>query len=214
MKTVHGWAFPDVDDFMAKEIHEDGSYQGGHLRAALQYVTDWSLAIDGGAHVGTWSKPLSERFARVLAIEPSADTFEALQANLQAFGCANVEAKNIALGAAPGTVTMILDGLQAERHNTGARYVQAGTGTIPTEPIDAWELPSLGFLKLDVEGSEYFALKGAMQTLKRCKPIVLFEDKFLWRRYGLDRLAPQTLLQSLGYRELERAKMDAIWGPR
>jgi len=213
MKFVHGWAFPDADEFMCHEIKPNGGYQAGHLAMALAHVTDWSCAIDGGAHVGTWSKTMSGKFARVLAIEPSPDTREALLHNLQTFGCANVEVKAVALGAQPGFVHMALEGRGVELKNTGARFTQSG-GEIPVETIDSWQLPSLGLLKLDIEGSEVVALQGAVDTLRRCRPIVIFEDKFLWRRFGLARDAAANVMASAGYRLLERAKCDQIWGPR
>lgn len=211
MKYVHGtWAFPDADTFMAAEIKPDGSYQAGHLRAALAYVTDFSCALDGGAHVGSWSRTLSAHFARVIAVEPSADTFEALTANMAAFGCVNVEAKRVALGALAGSVRMVLDGRGAAMQNTGARHAEPG-GDVPVETIDAWKLPSLGLLKLDVEGSEPQALRGAVETLRRCKPIVIYEDKYLWKRYGESRDAAARVLRDVGYVEIEQVKMDRIW---
>ena len=213
MKYVHGWAFPDVDDFMSQELSPDGSYQATHLVAALAHVTDWSLAIDGGAHVGTWARAMSGRFDRIIAVEPSADTYEALTTNLHAFDCGNVETRLIALGAAPGWVSMVLDGRGAQLKNTGSRHIGPGAD-VRCESIDTWGLSSLGFLKLDVEGSEVFALMGARATLLRCRPIVLFEDKALWRQYQLARDAPQQFLTKIGYRKLERAGCDEIWGPR
>ncbi len=210
MKTVHGWAMPSADRFMSGELKPDGSYQKSHLLVALAHVTDWTVAIDGGAHIGTWSKVLSQRFARVIAVEPSRDTYDALTANMQRFGCANVECLNVAVGATRGFVTMLLDGKQALLANTGGRYVTNG-GDIACDAIDDWHLPSLGFLKLDIEGSEVHALEGAAETLQRCKPIVLYENKKFWKRYGLKSDAPQTLLTSLGYRFLEDAGCDAIW---
>jgi len=213
VKYQHGFAFPDADEFMLAHLGPDGRYQASHLDAALAFVTDFSIAVDGGAHVGTWSRTLSTRFARVIAVEPSPDTFEALTENLRAFGCANVETKAIALGASHGSVQMILDGKGAAMHNTGARYVMP-RGPIRMEPIDAWNLPSLGFLKLDVEGSEPAALVGARATLLRCRPIVLFENKGFWKRYGLARDTPQRFLESCGYHERQRMSMDVIWGPR
>lgn len=212
MKAHYGWAFPDSDEFMLKELKPDGTYQASHLRMALAHVTQYGCAIDGGAHVGTWSRILSAVFARVIAVEPSADTFEALATNMQQFGCANVELKNLALGATAGRVTMVLEGKGLLMRNTGARFVTAG-GTIPCEAIDDWQLPALGFLKLDVEGSEVAVLEGAAQTIARCHPIVLFEDKGMWKRYGQKRDAPRTLLTRLGYRHLATASCDQIWGP-
>lgn len=214
MKTVSGWAFPDVDEFMAHELNADGTYQHKHLKAALRYVKDRSLAIDGGAHVGTWTRQLSAFFDRVLAIEPSPDTFEALSSNVQTFACQNVELYQAALGSRTGFVSMApLEGKAEALKNTGARFVQPG-GEIPLIRIDDWKLERCGFLKLDIEGSEVSALRGAADTLLRCRPIVLFEDKGLWRRYGEARNAPQLLLQRLGYRKFERISCDEIWGPR
>lgn len=211
MKMRYGWAFPDADEFMMNEIAPDGGYQDGHLHAALQYITDWSLACDCGAHAGTWSRLLSPRFERVIAIEPAGDTFEALEANMAAFGCTNVEARNVALGAAAGWVSMVLDETQAARKNTGGRFVQPD-GAIPMMTLDAFELPSLGFLKLDVEGSEFVALMGARKTIQRCQPIILFENKALWVKFGVERDGPQKLLTSLGYRQLQKCGCDLIYG--
>lgn len=214
LKIVHGWAFPVADDFMASAIRKDGSYQRCHLDRALEFVTDWTYAIDGGAHVGTWSRLLAQRFQHVLAVEPSLDTFEALSANIQAFQLINVTAFLAALGAEPGFVSMApLDPRHAALKNTGARYVQEGSD-VPRRRIDDWHLPSCGFIKLDIEGSEPLALAGARQTILTCKPIVLFESKNLWKRYGKGKDTPHTILAGLGYRHLDTISKDEIWGPR
>ena len=211
MKTVNGWAFPDADEFMVSELH-GGRYQIEHLAAALSYVKGTALAIDGGAHVGTWSRVMARTFDRVIAVEPSPDTYEALAANLAAFGCANVEPRQVALGAAPGRVLMALDAENEARKNTGARHVEPG-GTIPLETIDGWQLPALDFLKLDVEGSEAAALLGARETLLRHRPIVLYEEKGLARRHRISPAGPEAFLRSIRYRLLQVVGCDRIWGP-
>lgn len=213
MKLVKGWHFPDADEFMADHLGKDGTYQRSHLDAALKHVTNWSCALDAGAHVGTWSKPLSERFTSVIAFEPSPDTFEALEANLRQFNCTNVQTHQAAVGSKPGLVSLHLDSRARDLKNTGARFVRLG-GDIPMVTIDSLNLPSLGFLKLDIEGSEVEALEGARDTLHRCRPIVLFENKNLWSRYGRGRLAPQQFLEKRGYGQRDRASMDLIWGPQ
>lgn len=214
MKTVAQWAYPDADEFMASEMKPDGTYQASHYRSALQFVTDRSLAIDCGAHVGTWTRLMAHDFQRVIAVEPSADTFEALAANMRTFDCRNVELLNAAVGAVAGFVSIApLDPRAEALKNTGARYVQAG-GEIPCHRIDAWRLDTCGFIKMDIEGSEPLALEGAVVTLQRCRPIVLFECKGFWRhRYGKAIDAPQQVLTAAGYRELAVAGKDRIWGP-
>jgi FkbM family methyltransferase len=214
MKHVSGWAFPDADMFMAAEMKADGSYQRSHFDMALRFVTDFSFAIDGGAHVGTWSRLLNDRFLQVLACEPSLDTYEALVTNMHAFDCRHVITRQCALGAAPGFVSMApLEPRAAMLKNTGARFVQNG-GSIPRITIDSLELVSLGFLKLDIEGSEPLALTGAADTLQRCRPIVLFEQKGFAVRYQLPKDAAQQVLTGVGYHELAIAGCDRIWGPR
>lgn len=213
MKQHLGWAFPDVDKFMVGQLKSDGTYQGSHLDAAMTFVTDTRLAIDGGAHVGTWTKRLSALFEEVIAVEPSPDTFEALVDNIQRFTLANVSAKQVALGCQRGRVSMTLDAKNEARANTGARFVQPGEDVFVVT-IDEWNLTALGFLKLDIEGSEVLALQGAVQTIKRCQPIILFENKKLWTRYGFAATAPQTLLTQLGYRQLSVVGCDLIYGPR
>lgn len=214
MKSRFGWSFPDADEQMLRELAPDGTYQGSHVTAALKHVTDRSLAVDCGAHVGTWSRLLSATFQRVIAIEPSLDTCEALRVNMAAFACANVEIRQVAVGAEPGTVSMVLSAPAAALKNTGARFVRTG-GDIPRITIDSLQLPSLGFLKMDIEGSESLALEGAAETLKRCRPIVLFENKWLWtKNLGLPKQAVRDFLIRKRYRFLEQISHDQIWGPR
>ena len=107
---------------------------------------------------------------------------------------------------------MVLDARNEARANTGARYVQAD-GPIPMMAIDSLDLKTLGFLKLDIEGSELPALLGARQTIARCRPVVLFEDKGFGSRYGVKRGAIETFLTALGYRKLAQLSADQIWGP-
>lgn len=210
MKLHNGWFYPASDDFMWKEAAADGSYQADHLMAALRFVTDYSLAVDGGSHIGSWAWLMSSRFERVIAVEPAADTFECLQANISQLELHNVEARNVALGATSGRVSMALDAKQAQRKNTGGRFVIEG-GRIKREPMDKWNLPSLGFLKLDVEGSEVDCLKGATETLRRCRPVVLWEDKGFCRKYGYGADAPRALLEGIGYEHRVRVGHDEIW---
>ena len=53
-----------------------------HIIRALRHVTSWSLAIDGGAHVGVVSRYLQEHFKSVIAVELAPDTAACLRKNL------------------------------------------------------------------------------------------------------------------------------------
>lgn len=212
MKMHQGWAFPDSDQFMVNEMKFDGTYQAEHLRAAVQFVTDFSCAIDGGAHVGTWSKLMADAFQKVYAFEPSPDTFECLIHNMKSIE--HVDCQPYALGAMAGRVSMALDAQNEARKNTGARFTRDG-GDIQVITIDSLNLPSCGFIKLDIEGSEPKALEGSAETIRRCKPIVLFENKKLWsRHFGLPKDAVARILERHNYKLLAAVSCDEIWGPR
>ncbi len=213
MKMHGGWYWPDADEYMVKELRADGTYQRDHLDAAMRFVTDKRIAVDGGAHVGQFSRQMSALFETVIAAEPAFDAFESLAENMRNFGCSNVQIRNIAFGSTPGFVTMALDAKQQARKNTGGRYIMDG-GKIPRVMIDTWHLPSLGFLKLDVEGSEYDAIDGARDTIARCRPVILWEDKAFGARFGHDKQAVRHLLATLGYEHKARAGSDEIWTAR
>jgi FkbM family methyltransferase len=212
MKSIQGVAFPDADQFMAAEMQADGTYQRSNLEAALRFVTEFGTAIDGGAHVGLWAKLMADAFQKVIAFEPSPDTFECLIENVRTIE--HIQCEPYAVGAVAGAAGMALDDVNAARANTGARRLVEGA-EVPVATIDSYNLDRVGFIKLDIEGSEPFALQGAADTIRRCRPIVLYEDKKLWTRYyGLPKSAVEDILRGHGYQQLGRAHCDAIWGPR
>ena len=210
MKQVNGLWFPDADKFMASQTAPDGTYQIKHLEAALNHCAAFGLAVDGGAHVGTWSLKLAERFTRVMAFEPAADTYECLALNVQDY--ANVETVNAALGDWRGRASLTLEGdkVNTDRENTGARRIAAGD-SFPVMLLDDLHLDTLDFLKLDVEGYEPSALRGARETLSRCKPVVLFEDKGHHIRFGGKPGDCQRILSDLGAKFRQAVGRDQIW---
>lgn len=211
MKIVHNLAFPSEDEFLVAHVAPDGRYQRDNLDAAMRYVRGRTLAVDGGASIGTWTLPMSGWFERVICFEPAADTFECLVHNLR--NVSNAELHQQALGKEHGTVTMTLEGhpRAVELRNTAARYIKKG-GVIPCVPLDSLALPALDFFKLDVEGSEVDALLGGAATVTKFRPVVLFEDKGLWKRFGYKRRGPQDLLTRWGAHHFERSGTDEIWG--
>jgi FkbM family methyltransferase len=210
MKLVKGLAMPSFDEFMRTIVPDDGRYQHENLEAAVSYCNRRRTVIDGGAHVGMWSRTFAELFDRVIAFEPAPDTFACLKYNVTA---GNVEFRNQALGAKPGKVHMTLKGFEGTKreHNSGARYVASG-GNIDRVTVDSLNLDDLDLLKMDIEGSEVEALQGAVETLVRCRPVVLFESKNEWCRRGFPENAPHEILSSLGAVKFDKVGIDEIWG--
>jgi FkbM family methyltransferase len=138
-----------------------------------------STAIDVGAFEGGMLRHMF-RFApqgRHFAFEPIPEKFERLR---QAFPQARVHPH--ALGAEQGTVTFhsvvghpALSGLRRrleELPNEEVREVQVSLETL--DRVIPADLP-IAFIKIDVEGGELGVFRGGVQTLRRNRPVIVFE---------------------------------------
>jgi FkbM family methyltransferase len=213
MKHINGFWLPSTDTYFGPILAQGHGFELDHLERALQFVTDFTIAVDAGAHVGIWTTTMAEYFATIHAFEPSDDAFECLEKNTVGLG--GVHLHHLALGHKPGRCSMRESGSRAG--NTGARYVSTGSDTV-IAPLDAWNLQAVGFLKIDTEGYEMPVLEGARDTIARCHPVILVEQKRfkddLQHRPPIPHDAAGILLVSWGYRLVERAKNDCVfvWG--
>lgn len=136
-----------------------------------------AVALDGGAHVGSWSVHILHHFETLIAFEPMPQNMECLVRNLSRFQASRVMLYECALSDHHGTRIMVPIGRKSYtwRVNdvTDNEYAQIVSCTT----IDRLQLPVLDFIKLDLEGHEYQALMGAKETLLRCKPVVVIEEK-------------------------------------
>jgi FkbM family methyltransferase len=183
------------------------------LRAVLDagVITDYSTAIDGGAHRGDWSRMMATRFATVYAFEPSADTFELLKTNTA--NLANVEARRQALYSHACRVQIRQP---AKRQASTARYVRevfTARADADAVTIDSQALERCGLIKLDLEGAEFFALQGAAATLARCRPVLIVEHykALSEHHFGVERRAISKAITAHGYRCVLEAAPDFVY---
>ncbi|MBV8741605.1 MAG: FkbM family methyltransferase, partial [Sinobacteraceae bacterium] len=119
--------------------------------------------------------------AQIFAFEPDPESFRLLQENLQLNRASHVTAINMALGDKPGTAEL----RRYNSKNNGCHTLFAGgncEGGIAQVSVETlghvWQQQQLGsrplkFMKIDVEGYEYFALRGAGGLLRRCSCLVM-----------------------------------------
>jgi FkbM family methyltransferase len=192
-----------------KRFAAGNAYKSDDIALALARVPGHRVAIDGGAHVGAYTRAMAEHFEQIYAFEPTPDTYAALVKNVQEWGLADrVDVRQQALSDCHERVRLTLSPGQ---RSISRRIV--GPGNIPTVLIDDLDLDVLDFVKLDVEGYELRALRGAEATLKRCRPVVMFEDK---EKYGADNIrAAHAYMRSLGAEliaRLGRRQNDCLYG--
>ena len=73
-------------------------------------------------------------------------------------------------------------------------------GKFKIKTLDSFNLQYVDFIKIDAEGYEPLVAKGAMNTIERCKPIILYERKEHPKRYGYQRDSIRDVLMDIGYR--------------
>ena len=192
------WILDDDTHFQKEFMVSGDQFDAGSLKMAVKHVNKTRVAIDGGAHYGSWTRTFAGIFDQVIAFEPRSILFECLESNTEYFD--NVERIQKALGHEERNVGIV----NSKEVNSGTWHVQArktknkphfAKGNTPLITIDSLNLDVLDFLKLDVEGFELYALQGAEETLLRCKPIIHLEDKGHSISYGIKRGAPRKYLE-------------------
>jgi hypothetical protein len=78
----------------------------------------------------------------------------------------------VALGASSGSV-----GLVTPHQNSSGGTVIRGAGDVPLRTLDSFALDRVDLLKIDCEGTECDVLRGAIETLVRCRPVVAVEQR-------------------------------------
>lgn len=207
MKQVFNYWMPTSDNhferLIAKRVKKGGppEYQDDVRDEAYKYVDDFSLAIDVGANVGLWAKPLTRKFNRVIAFEPLRQVYTCLERNVAGLP---VDINRFALGSVNSTVEMVYDS-----ENTGGSFVsEVGTGSIEIKRLDDLDLPKFGLLKIDCERHELEVLKGAMDTILKYKPIIVCEQQADTNECA------GMFLKSFGAYEITNVRKDYIFGWR
>ena len=215
MKQELGWWFPDHEQHLPAWMRSPKgylvlngrpSYQGKKQQAALAAVRQHRTAVDVGGHIGLWSYNLAAAFEQVHAFEPVVEHRACFAKNVAA---PNVTLHACALGANEGRVS-----IHTAPTSTGDSWVKGG-GDIPMVTLDSAGLTDVDFIKIDCEGYEENVLLGAVETIKRDRPVIIVEQKrdMATSRFGLEPLGAVKFLQSLGYRVVQEISGDYLMVP-
>lgn len=148
--------------------------------------------IQAGGCVGVWPYRLSQMFNHVTTVELHPDNFQCLMQNCNERN--NITAYNAALWSRGDQMMDIFIDVK-EEGNTGAYYVKPGN-TVRSMTIDSLSLVDVDLIYLDIEGSEYDAILGGIETIKKYRPVIGLEDK---GHHKIKR-HPVSLLLDIGYK--------------
>lgn len=139
------------------------------------------LALDVGANRGYYAYHLAKVFRRVEAFEPN----PAVLGPLRAWGAANVGIHGVAVSCTEGEMELFVPVVNGVRQPGWASFDRDNLPgahdfeviRVPVRPLDAFGFRGVSFVKMDVEGHEPAALRGAERTLRESRPVVLLEVK-------------------------------------
>lgn len=201
------WAIPEKETFIRQHL-DHVLAEVKHLDVALPHVSMFATAVDAGANTGFWTGAMSRHFQRVIAFEPAPDAYQCLRRNT--VSAPHVELWRAGLSDVFG-ISHIGDDL-SRPGNLGARYLQEKGEACMVMPLDALQINDLGLLKVDVEGYELWVLKGARDTIKRCRPVVILEVKPFPNRYDeVDHLSAVNYLKELDPAYQQVAELNRNW---
>ncbi|WP_046756840.1 FkbM family methyltransferase [Kordia jejudonensis] len=152
----------------------------------IQYIVDHcgnGDVIQAGAYFGDFlpgiAKNISET-AKVWTFEPSLEYFRCAQITILLNNLNNVHLQQVGLGEVKSEVKLQIETADGRRLGGASRIIDSENGKfvpIKIETLDSMipEDRNISILQLDLEGFEIPALKGAINTIKRCKPILILE---------------------------------------
>lgn len=161
----------DQNDYIHKEIVATGQFFEQRLLDYLRLAYSVQRRVlDIGANFGNHSVFFRE-FLKCEALdcfEPQACMFDLLVKNVGDFATCH----NFALGEAFAQGA----GTYLGENNAGTWCIsECPDGTIPIKPLDAFNFSDVTLIKIDVEWMELEVLKGAAETIKRCRPVIVLE---------------------------------------
>jgi FkbM family methyltransferase len=233
MKQFQGIWMPSSEvelvDWMSKYgqiVDGKGTYQYAKFLGAMEHCKSFRRCIDQGSHIGLWTMQLAKRFDFVECFEPVAHLRECWMQNVLFIDRPGIMLRGHALGKEPGTVLMFSHKLACgdssvehapeymrKIYDDVARPVN---DAVEMRTLDSFEFIDVDFIKLDAEGYEENIARGAAETIRKWRPVILVEQKRdMACKYGLQpQGALQYLEQAHDYRIAREMGGDFVMVPR
>ena len=187
------------DMYVGRSLDLYGEFSEGEVELFRQIVRPGDIVFDVGANMGAHTVFLGRAVGLsgfVFAFEPQRLIYQTLCANVALNSLPNVYCLNCAVGEEAGSIKVptLNPWMSSNFGGLGLLEQELGGEPVPMIRLDSIEVPRCRLLKVDVEGMELQALKGATRLIERYAPILYVENDRKDRSEELLRY-----IQSLGY---------------
>ena len=199
---VSNWVWPEEDT----GLWIGPSHEWSAIKPIIMENTDPMNrlnAVQAGGGCGMYPRLLSQMFTYVYTFEPDPYNFYCLSQNCQS---ENIYKFNSALSDRHRKIKFFAPGV----HNRGTGTVTNSVnndsiddtaGNAVALTIDDFVFESLGLIYLDIEGSEFYALTGAINTIKKHKPLIICETAH----------SLINILEEYGYEIIAKSSADTVF---
>ena len=214
---LFGWrAYISIEAWRQRREFSQYAYRDAESAHLSLFVNKGDVCLDVGANLGTYAFYLANivgETGQVFAFEPHPDTYAGLAANMTKAGLTNVQPYNVGMSDQEGTAELFVPqrvGLpshgRAHLHSPQAQ--EAGERIeVQLTTVDAFctqhKLARVDFIKMDIEGAELLALRGAVETIGAYRPKLLLEIEAAHaQKYGYEPQDIFAMLAAYGYRDV------------
>jgi FkbM family methyltransferase len=191
LERQDNWVLCRIDDFVWRldpsqcidgDLLDDGLFEPASTNWVRRIVKPGMVAIDVGANFGYYTMQLSRLVGPdglVHAFEPSARYHPRLLDHIERNGCRNVIVSEYGLSDRFHEEPLYGDNVSATMHWPDDARPPEIEETIRLRTLDNYakeaSLSRLDFIKVDIDGHEPGFVTGAIETLKKFRPIILME---------------------------------------
>ena len=174
----------ETGDTLYAQRLQSGQYQSTNWTFAQTVIPQFRRAIDIGSNNACNAIHYAERFDVVECFEPTPLAIELWKNTVRDNAVVNTRLYETALGERP-TKTKIICHEKNGGHNHLSHYdknprahiknLNRATVDVEVRTLDSYNFADVDFIKIDVEGYEWFVLQGAETTLLQNRPVLQLE---------------------------------------
>lgn len=202
------YILPNLIETISFEIFINGMYEKDTHEFLLKRIPPNAVVLDLGANIGSIIIPICRKRSdvRAICVEASPWVFEYLKKNVELNGLRNIDLVNKAvLDSDDQTIDFYGPEEKFGKGSLTPNYTNKSVPILATRVdtlLKERNIPKVDIIKIDIQGFEYYAFKGACHLLRSPDaPDILFEFEDWAEREasGLKAGFAQSLLKEYGY---------------
>jgi len=159
------------------------------------------IFVEVGVHVGSYSIRMAKLYKHVVAIEPNPYSVDCLKKNIELNNVENITVLPVACGDSDGELLLGL-----EEGSSSLLRASPVSVKVKVRRLDDL-VDRVDVMKIDVEGYEEQVVRGGLNLIDRCKPVVVIEHHDLGGYYNIAGASMRIKGMLKGYR---RFSLDGV----